>query len=407
MAVVHHDRSVAPLELFQAVGDAAELLWVLDDSLVSDDALVRLLGRLGTVVDIAGLDDDEASAHLAEYQPDGIVSFVDERLELAAALAARLGLAFHSPEVAEVLVDKRRQREVLARAGVPGPKFWPIPVRSSSADLARIAAGATYPAVLKPARGSGSRGILHARSPDELLSHLESDNTGPGYVLEEYLYDDPDRDRRFASYLSVESVISSGRVDHVALTGRFPLAEPFRETGNFIPAVLSPSLRAPVCEIVDAAVESLGITSAVIHTEIKLTPHGPRLIEVNGRLGGRPPFVLRAVSGLNLFEVVCRVSMGKPLDFDGPPQTRGVGFWRIVQPPMSARTVISVEGLDQVTVLPGVDVVSVQRGPGAGIDWRDGTDAQVLSVRGRVPDHDALAERIASIERSLTICYGE
>ncbi len=59
----------------------------------------------------------------------------------------------------------------------------------------------------------------------------------PEMVLEGYLADDPARaDDPYAAYVSVESVVAGGVISHLALTGRFPLAENFRETGFFIPA---------------------------------------------------------------------------------------------------------------------------------------------------------------------------
>jgi len=39
---------------------------------------------------------------------------------------------------------------------------------------------------------------------------------------------------RFGSYVSVERLVADGEMSHVAVTGRFPVAEPFRETGFFI-----------------------------------------------------------------------------------------------------------------------------------------------------------------------------
>jgi hypothetical protein len=407
VAVLHHTRSFFPLELFQQVGDDAELLWVVDADPSGVSATDRLLRRLGSVVDIAGLDMDKAALCLADYAPDGIVSFVDDHLETAAALAARLNLPYHSPEVAAILVDKRRQRATLQQAGVPGPNFWSVAAGLTSTQIADLARRITYPSVLKPAEGSGSKGIHLVRAPADLVSLLSGEAAGCDGIVEEYLYDDSTLDPNFASYVSVESVISADRVSHVAITGRFPLAEPFRETGNFIPAVLDRDLLQPVLAMVDAAIEALGITTAVIHTEIKLTPDGPKLIEVNGRLGGRPPFVLRTVSDVNLFQVACRVALGAPVCVDGLAHCTDVGFWLMLQPPVSARRVATVEGLSELSGLYGVETVSLVKGPGEAVDWREGTDSRVATVRGRVPDHTALAETVESIRRKVRIGYDQ
>lgn len=120
LAVLHHPRSFCPPDLREAVGDGIELLWVLSDAVGEDEAWPRrLLKRLGPVIDIPAGDLDAAARVLAEHQPGGIITFVDDGLVLAAELAARLGLPYHTPAVAATLADKQRQRAVLEAAGVP------------------------------------------------------------------------------------------------------------------------------------------------------------------------------------------------------------------------------------------------------------------------------------------------
>jgi biotin carboxylase len=405
VAVLHSPRSFDPLDLLDQVGDTAELLWVIDADMTEDRVATRLLGRLGTVIDVAGLSPEAAVAVVGGHRPDGIVTFVDDHLQHAAALAAGLGLPYHRPEVAATLMDKRLQRLALDRGGVPGPRYWVVGDELTSEQVAEVAAEVAYPVVLKPAQGSGSRGIRPVASAEELVAGWEADTGGSGYLLEEYLRGDPDHSRWFADYFSVESVVSRGHSSHVAITGRFPLAPPFRETGNFIPGILEPRLREPVLEVVDDAIQALGITDAIIHTEIKLVADGPKVIEVNGRLGGRPPFVLHDVSDVNLFQAACLVALGQPVGCRALAECTGVGFWLMLQPPMWARQVAAVDGLPELSALPGVDSVRLTRPPGSPADWSLGTDSQVVTVRGRVADHPALAEMVEVITQTVSIGY--
>lgn len=406
IAVMHHPDSLFPFDLVREIGGEAELLWVVDEAFDSDALTSSLLRRLGTVVDIGGLDLDEAARLLSTYQPDGVVSYVDDHLLRAAALASRLGFRYHTTEVAETLVDKRLQRAALVRSGIPGPRFWPIPTFATAAEIQSIASEVRYPAVLKPARGSGSRGIGLVRDVAELVAAIDAGTEDTAYLVEEYLPDEPDHDEWFASYVSVESVVSFGRVSHAAITGRFPLAEPFRETGNFVPAMPRRDLYRPVMEMVSEAIAALGISDAVIHTEIKFTPDGPKLIEVNGRLGGRPPFVLRDVSNLNLFQTTCRVAAGVPVALDGLAECNAVGYWLMLQPPYSARRILSIDGIDEVAELAGVESVRLRREAGDAVDWREGTASHVVTVRGRAIDHETLSTTIGIIENRVRIDYG-
>jgi len=369
-----------------------------------DPSLPRLLPRLGGCVDITDMDHDAAAAALAPHRPDGIVSFVDDHLVTAAAIAARLGLSYHSPEVAVGLADKRRQRDLLARAGVAGPRFWSLGPGPPAAAFEEVPAAVTFPVVAKPAARSGSRGIRLATDRAQLAEVVAAGPTR-GWVVEEYLEDACGMRSDFASYLSVESVLGSGEVSHVAITSRFPLASEFRETGNFIPVRLPPPLERSVLATPSDALAALGVTSAAAHTEIKLTPDGPRLIEVNGRPGGRPPFVLRAAAGVNLFALTCQAAAGIPVHVDGPVRCRAVGCWLMVQPPVTARRVGEIAGLEEISHLDGVDLVQVRRHPGEHVDWREGTDSQVLTVRGAVPDHPHLVCTIRAIHEALTVRY--
>ena len=404
IAVMHHPRSLFAMELYGQVGGAADLLWVLSSPERSALTEPRLLNRLGTVVDIAGMGPDQAAETLGAHGPDGIVSFVDEHIEDAAALAQRLGLRYHTPEVALSVVDKRVQRTLAADAGIPGPDFRVVAPGASREQIGQLAAEVGFPVILKPGRGSASRGMHQAGSYEELLSLLAEGGSFDG-VVEELLPDDPTRNPTFASYVSVESVVSHGTVSHVAVTGRFPLASAFRETGNFIPAAEDGSTLDVLTTMAGRTIKALGIQDSVVHTEIKLTPDGPKLIEVNGRLGGRPPFVLLEVSPVNLFQVACMVAAGVPVCFDRLVECDGVGFRLMFQPPLSARRVVSIDGLASVEELPGVGHIVVSRSIGEAVDASEGTDSQVLTVQGRTADIAGLASTLASIESFVTIGY--
>ncbi len=401
VAILHHWRSFFAPELADAIGGDFELVWgLVDDEYETGN--IRLLRHLGEVVEIDSRDLDEAAARLGDLGIDGIVTFVDDRVMLAAELAVRLGLPYHSPEVAATVVNKLRQRGVFASAGLPGPDYWPLPAGLTLAAVDAIAAGASYPAVLKRTQSSGSRGIVPVATAAGLSATYDPDRE---YILESYMDDDPNADPRFASYLSVESVVSPAGVSHAALTGRFALASDYRETGNFIPAAVDPPTAQAVLSLAGAAITALGLGPSVVHTEVKLTPEGPQLIEINGRLAGRPPFVLRSVSSQNLFRTACRLAVGEPIQLEELTPCSGIGYYRMLQPPVGAKRVVDVAGVDSVRQLPGVDTVIVNRGVGQPIDQFAGTDSPVITVRGQTPNLDELAKTIALLDESLQITY--
>jgi biotin carboxylase len=213
-----------------------------------------------------------------------------------------------------------------------------------------------------------------------------------GMIVEEYLPDGPSMPRGFeADYVSVETIVQAGRMTHLAITGRFPLAWPMRETGFFIPATLPPGQQTEILGLAGDALRALGLRTGSAHTEIKLTSEGPRVIEVNGRIGGGVPDMLRLTAGLDIVKLSMRAALG--LDLNVPqdlPRTRGVGYRFFFQPPPSARRLVSIDGLDRLKRQPGVESVNLHHPPGSDLDARDGTRSYLFAVAGSAPDYDGM-----------------
>jgi biotin carboxylase len=423
LAFVYHPRSFGTMAIAEATDGICDLIWVLDTSDPEISSMARLLRRLGEVVDVAGLSLEDAAGAIAAAQPDGILALADSLLLWTARIAALLKLKFLSPEVAERFTDKYAQRLALQRAGVPVPGFWPVPHRERKADVDAWVAfeqAVSFPAILKPRRGEGSRDVVRVDSLDELHAQfadvaaagpsaataedsVAADGIAPPardeLVLEEYLRDRPEAaGQPFADYVSVESVVSGGHVSHLAITGRFPPAQPFRETGFFIPCAFDHDQCTAIAEMATAAVRAIGLDRGALHTEVKLTPDGPRVIEVNGRIGGGVPEMLLDATGVELLPIAIRIALGEAIVFDTMPACTQIGYLLYVQAPAAMHTIRAVDGLDELRARPGVGEVVLNRGPGASVDWRAGNHGHVFSVRGSVANHELLR----SIEQHAT-----
>ena len=89
-------------------------------------------------------------------------------------------------------------------------------------------------------------------------------------------------------------------------------APAFIETGHMFPAALPAAdrrrPRRPPC----APSKALGLDGVVAHTEIKLTPDGPRVVEVNPRpAGNRITELIRHVTGIDLAAACVDVALGR------------------------------------------------------------------------------------------------
>lgn len=407
LAVAYGPRSVPVMQLAQAAAARCDVVWLIDGRVGGMDTMSRLLKRFGPVVDIGGLDAGGAARALAEWKPDGLATYFDAGMVGLAELADKLGLPFHSPATARALVDKPTQRAVLAEAGVEGPPCWVLPPGAPGAALDAVPPDADWPLVLKPRSESGSRHTFLARDRAEAEDLLASVGADLGeMVAEGFIPSDPDRAASpYADYVSVEALVTDGSVTPVAVTGRFPPAPTFRETGFFIPAVLSHAETEAALALNEAAAKALGVTDGCLHTEVKFTPSGARLIEVNGRLGGGIPDMLSLAAGVSLLELSVDVALRQPLAVTGLVDCHKVGYRFFLQPPQIVDAVREVRGIDTISGHPGVDGVTVHRGPGSTVDWRDGTRTYVMAVVGSGPDHDAVLEVDRMLREDVTVVY--
>ncbi|MGH9047235.1 MAG: ATP-grasp domain-containing protein [Acidimicrobiales bacterium] len=410
VVVPHGYRSIPVMELASAAGEVCDLVWLVRPSDPECAAMGRLLGRLGRVVDIEDMNAAELATAVAPFAPDGIVAFRDDDLVPMAELAARLGLRFHRLEVARRLADKMTQRQALDAGGLAVPRCREIPARRDRWALSTLVGELEFPAVVKPRCGSGSRHTFLVESSAEFLAILDTLANKPGgredMVVEEYLPSAAGAELgTFADYVSVETLATTDGLQHVAVTGRLHQVAPFRETGFFIPSDLDPTSTAEVLATASDALHSLGVDFGCVHTEIKLTPEGPRVIEVNGRMGGGVAEMLQMAAGQDLLAMYLRSALGQPVEIDGLMTCDRIGYRLFYQPPISARRIRSVGGLQDIGALAGVDAVGLHLSAEDPVDPYEGTRSFVFSVVGSADTHAEVAATNARMYELADVVY--
>ncbi|MBT0768575.1 ATP-grasp domain-containing protein [Kineosporia sp. J2-2] len=260
----------------------------------------------------------------------GVLCWDEALIHPAAILAEALGLPGPGADAIGRCRDKAATRECLSRAGVPQPASTVV----GSPGEARAVAGAIgYPVVLKPRGLGASQGVRRADGPHDLAGAYRDAATAfhpgvpvheRGVLVEEYL-DGPE--------VSVDSAVTGGVVTPLTLARKeIGLAPYFEETGHLVRAA-DPLLRDPVLlSMLRKIHAALGIGSGMTHVELRLTASGPRVIEVNGRLGGDLiPFLGRLAHGVDHGRVAAEVALGLPLSTETTPgrprgRTAGIRF---------------------------------------------------------------------------------
>ena len=124
VAVGYGPRCVPVMQLAEAAAGRCDLLWIIDTAVPGMAEMADLLDRFGSVVDVDGMSADQAVKTLADWEPDGMTTYLDAGMVELARAAEKLGLPFHSPATAAALTDKARQRRALADAGLDIPPCY-------------------------------------------------------------------------------------------------------------------------------------------------------------------------------------------------------------------------------------------------------------------------------------------
>jgi len=238
---------------------------------------------------------------------DGVLCWDEASIIAATKVAEALGLPGGNTAPVLRCQDKHRTRQLLAEAGVPQPSS--ILVETVEQGIA-AAAELGYPVVLKPRDPVASMGVVLVASETELREQfaLACDSTPSGTdisVLVEENADGPE--------ISVDCVVFDGEVLPICLAHKqigFPPY--FEEVGHLVdgadPMLDDGSFR----DILQHAHAALGFTEGFTHTEFRLTPLGPKVIEVNPRLGGDLiPYLGKRTTGIDPALAAAAVAVGR------------------------------------------------------------------------------------------------
>jgi carnosine synthase len=245
---------------------------------------------------------------------DGIFTLWEDAVPATARAAEALGLPGLSSAAADGARSKLRTLEASREAGLPTPRFMPIP---SAESLPTAAEHVGFPAVIKPVFGAEALGCLRVDDLVELEEGyaLVSDlinpelnaifHQGVDLMLEEYL-DGPEFD--------VDIVLSDGECVFSTISENWPTEEPyFVETGMHLPSSHPADRQEAMADLCIRTACALGFRNGVLHAEAKDTSNGPRLLEMNARLaGGIIEELQRIVTGVSLVEQQVLLSVGMP-----------------------------------------------------------------------------------------------
>lgn len=213
-------------------------------------------------------------------RPDGIVSIAsDLAVPTVNYVADQMGLVGNSIWSSLVSTNKYEMRRTLSASGLPCPYFTVV----NASNLGQLDPGKLkFPVIVKPTDRSGSRGVTKVdkiQDLSEALSRATSHSLSREAIIEDFVY---------GKEVSVESISFEGKHYMLAITDKITTGAPnFVELGHSQPSSFSLTHGTIIKELVQKALDALGIKNGASHAELIITDNDDiMIVEIGARMGG-------------------------------------------------------------------------------------------------------------------------
>jgi len=296
---------------------------------------------------------------LKQERFDGAVTFWEDDVPLLGAICEKFKFPGPDRASARLSRNKYEMRSAFKANGTPCPDFRLV---TSEEELIAAMPVIGFPSVIKPAWGSDSEFVIKVTSEEEakqVFSYVKKNATPKFNPIFRY----NDSQFVFEQFMeghevSVESVTQDGATHVLAIVDKAPMREPyFMERGDSAPTRYPGDMKRRIDEAVKLAHAAVGVKSAVTHTEVKLTPNGPMVVEIASRMGGDYIWDwVKTIWGVDLVEESFRIALGIPVRAEKrrDPACHLVGQYII---PENSGIISTIQGASDLGKQPGIHSV--------------------------------------------------
>ena len=250
--------------------------------------------------------------------------------------------------------DKAEMVRAFEAAGVEHPWYYVV---TNPADVFEVLHKVNYPCIAKPTDNSGSRGIMLAHNPEELLTavaYSAKNGRGGAVIIEEYLQ---------GPEVSVEIVVHRGVPHVLQITDKLTTGAPrFIEMGHAQPSSLGKEDLDKISDLACRSTQAVGLMDGPAHVEIILTAEGPKMVEMGARMGGGciTTHLVPLSTGIDMVKATIDICLGQEPDLV-PTISKGAAI-RFFAPPCGI--IQSIEHVDEANGLPGIKEIAFTKSVG-------------------------------------------
>lgn len=252
-----------------------------------------------------------------DIEIDGAITFWEDDIPLLARICEHFGLIGNSYPASINTRNKYEMRKRLKETGLGSPEYHLI---QNKDDLEDAIDWIGFPAVMKPVWGSDSQFVVQVKDSDEAYATYEYllKNCNEQYdtifkynenlfLYEEYLD---------GTEVSLECYSQYGIPHVLGINEKQPIKPPyFVEYGDIAPARLTEEIEKEVVKLAESSLIALGVQNSLSHIELKITSHGPKIIEVASRMGGDDIHLnVKTVWGADMIKIGLQIALGLKVD---------------------------------------------------------------------------------------------
>jgi biotin carboxylase len=263
------------------------------------------------------VDENACLAYAKKEKIDGVLTAAtDYGVLTASRIAEEMGLNGISQDAAKRIKNKYFIRKCLYDNCVDDTEQAYLV--DESTDIEEISQRITYPVMVKPCDGSGSRGASRVDKKADLYEALQYAMSGSithRAVIESFVV---------GNEYGVESFVENGNIHVLAIMKKWMTKPPYyAELGHAVPSGLSNVLENKIKKCVTNAINALGVNFGSVNMDILVTDNGSvHIVDVGARMGGNliGSHIVPMATGIDYMGNMIKAAVGDAVDFSKKEQ---------------------------------------------------------------------------------------
>ena len=257
------------------------------------------------------VDEKACLEYAKQEQIDGVLTATTDYGVLTASyIAENMGLPGLKYEVAQLIKNKYRVRKCLYEHHVDDTE-QAFEVNAET-DIEELVQKLTYPVMVKPCDGSGSRGASRVDNASDLPKACQFAMNGSithRAEIESFID---------GTEYGAESLVINGEIHVLSIMKKW-MTEPsyYAELGHAIPCGLPVDIEKKAKDCVTNAIKVLGINHGSVNMDMLITTDGKvYIVDIGARMGGNMigPCIIPYGTGIDYVGAMIQNAVGDPVD---------------------------------------------------------------------------------------------